>query len=292
MSSNLLLGKPVAEKHYSLMKKRILELKNKGIVPKLVVILIGNNPASRIYVNSKAKMFKNLNCLSEIKKLDERVSKKNLLKLIEELNNNKNVHGILLQLPLPKHLDSNDFLSKINPMKDVDGFHPENSGLLFQVNTRFIHCTPLGCVKILEHYIIDIKSKYIVVIGRSNIVVKPITSLLSQPFKVGNATVTLCHSHTTNLSSYTKLADIIISAVGKPSLIKNDMVKNGCIILDVGINRINDSSDKGYHIVGDVDFPSVVEKASYISPVPGGIGPMTISMLMHNTILAAELSTK
>ena len=292
MSYNLLLGKPVAEKHYSLMKKRILELKNKGIVPKLVVILIGNNPASRIYVNSKAKMFKNLNCLSEIKKLDERVSKKNLLKLIEELNNNKNVHGILLQLPLPKHLDSNDFLSKINPMKDVDGFHPENSGLLFQGNPRFIPCTPLGCVKILEHYKIDIKSKYIVVIGRSNIVGKPITSLLSHPFKFGNATVTLCHSHTTNLSSYTKLADIIISAVGKPSLIKNDMVKNGCIILDVGINRINDSSDKGYHIVGDVDFPGLVEKASYITPVPGGVGPMTISMLMHNTILAAELSTE
>ena len=263
MSSNLLLGKPVAEKHYSLMNKRILELKNKGIVPKLVVILIGNNPASRIYVNSKAKMFKNLNCLSEIKKLNEKVSKNNLLKLIEELNNNKNVHGILLQLPLPKHLDSNDFLSKINPMKDVDGFHPENSGLLFQGKPRFIPCTPLGCVKILEYYKIDIKSKYIVVIGRSNIVGKPITSLLSQPFKIGNATVTLCHSHTTNLSSYTKLADIIISAVGKPSLIKNDMVKNGCIILDVGINRINDSSDKGYHIVGDVDF-GVVEKASYI----------------------------
>ena len=292
MSSNLLLGKPVSEKHYSLMKKRILELKNKGIVPKLVVILIGNNPASRIYVNSKAKMFKNLNCLSEIKKLDEGVSKKNLLKLIEDLNNNKNVHGILLQLPLPKHLDSNDFLSKINPMKDVDGFHPENSGLLFQGKPRFIPCTPLGCVKILEYYKIDIKSKYIVVIGRSNIVGKPITSLLSQPFKVGNATVTLCHSHTTNLSSYTKLADIIISAVGKPSLIKNDMVKNGCIILDVGINRINDSSDKGYHIVGDVDFPGLVEKASYITPVPGGVGPMTISMLMHNTILAAELSTE
>ena len=289
-SNQLLLGKPVAEKKYLLLEDKIEYLKNKGIIPKLVAILIGSNPASKIYVNSKAKIFKKLNCFSEIFQLSENVSKEEVLSLIKKLNNDSLVHGILLQLPLPIHLDAYDFLSKINPLKDVDGFHPENLGLLFQGTPRFIPCTPLGCIEILEYYKIDVKSKHVVVIGRSNIVGKPMMSLLSQSFKKGNATVTICHSYTKDLSKHTMSADIIVCAVGKPNLINRDMIKDGCIILDVGINRINDSSKKGYHIVGDVDYDSVLDKSHSITPVPGGVGPTTISMLVNNTILAAELS--
>jgi len=291
-SLKVLLGKPVAEKNYSLLKDRIIKLKNEGIVPKLVVILVGDNAASKIYVNSKAKIFKQLNCYSEIIKLKENVSKNLLFKLINKLNKDNSIHGILLQLPLPKHLDSNNFLSKINPLKDVDGFHPENLGLLLQGNPRFIPCTPLGCIKILDYYKIDVKSKHVVIIGRSNIVGKPMMSLLSQSFEIGNATVTICHSYTKDLSEYTKSADIIICAVGRPNLINKTMIKEGCVIVDVGINRINDSTEKGYHIVGDVDYNSVSNIAGSITPVPGGVGPMTISMLVNNTILAAELSIR
>ena len=285
----LLLGKPVADKKYLLLEDKIKFLKTKGIIPKLAVILIGNNPASKIYVKSKAKKFKTLNCFSEIFQLNENVSKEEVSSLIKKLNNDSSVHGILLQLPLPAHLDAYDFLSKINPMKDVDGFHPENLGLLFQGNPRFVPCTPLGCIEILKYYKIDVESKHVVVIGRSNIVGKPMMSLLSQ---AGNATVTICHSYTKDLSKYTMSADIIICAVGKPKLINRDMIKSGSIIIDVGINRINDDSKKGYHIVGDVDCDSVIDKTYSITPVPGGVGPMTISMLVNNTILAAELSIK
>ena len=288
-NKQLLLGKPVADKKYLVLEKKIKSLRDKGIIPNLAVILIGDNPASKIYVNSKVKKFKSLNCYSQIFQLEENVSKNKVLLLIEKLNNDSLVHGILLQLPLPNHLDSYDFLSKINPLKDVDGFHPENLGLLFQGMPRFIPCTPLGCIEILKFYKIDTKSKHIVVIGRSNIVGKPIMSLLSQS---GNATVTICHSYTKDLSKHTLYADIIICAVGKPKLINKNMIKNGCIIIDVGINRVNDKSKKGYYIAGDVDYDSVVEKTSLITPVPGGVGPMTISMLVNNTILAAELSIK
>ena len=288
MSLNqLLLGKPVADKKYLLLEKKIKFLKTKGIVPKLAVILIGNNSASKIYVKSKAKKFKKLNCSSEIFQLTKDVSKEEVSSLIEKLNNDLLVHGILLQLPLPVHLQAYDFLSKINPLKDVDGFHPENLGLLFQGNPRFIPCTPLGCIEILKYYKIDVESKHVVVIGRSNIVGKPMMSLLSQ---AGNATVTICHSYTKDLSKYTLSADIIICAVGKPKLINKSMIKSGSIIIDVGINRINDTSKKGYYIVGDVDYESVIDKSDSITPVPGGVGPMTISMLVNNTILAAELS--
>ena len=285
----LLLGKPVADKKYLLLEDKIKFLKTKGIIPKLAVILIGNNPASKIYVKSKAKKFKMLNCYSEIFQLNENVSKEEVSSLIKKLNNDSSVHGILLQLPLPAHLDAYDFLSKINPMKDVDGFHPENLGLLFQGNPRFVPCTPLGCIEILKYYKIDVESKHVVVIGRSNIVGKPMMSLLSQ---AGNATVTICHSYTKDLSKYTMSADIIICAVGKPKLINRDMIKSGSIIIDVGINRINDTSKKGYHIVGDIDCDSVIDKSHSITPVPGGVGPMTISMLVNNTIHAAELSIK
>ncbi len=176
-------------------------------------------------------------------------------------------------------------------MKDVDGFHPENLGLLLQGNPRFIPCTPYGCLKILEFYNISVNSKHVVVVGRSNIVGKPIMALLSQKFKIGNATVTICHTGTDDLASFTKQADIIIAATGVPKMITSDMVKNGCTIIDVGINRINDKSDRGYHIVGDVDYAKIVDKAYAITPVPGGVGPMTITMLLCNTIQSAMINT-
>ena len=290
MQTTHLLGKPVSEKKYNILSKKIEELSKKNVIPKLSAILIGENPASKIYVNTKKKMFIKMHCDSEIHYLSKNIDKTRLLDLINKLNNDNSIHGILLQLPLPSHLDSDKILSFINPKKDVDGFHPENSGYLLQGNPRFIPCTPFGCIKILKYYKIDVKSKHIVIIGRSNIVGKPLMALLSQKFELGNATVTICHSYTKNLSKYTMMADIIIAATGIPNLLNADMIKKGAIIIDVGINRINDNSKKGYHIVGDVNYESVKGKAAAITPVPGGVGPMTITMLLFNTVLSAENS--
>ncbi|MBI65580.1 MAG: bifunctional methylenetetrahydrofolate dehydrogenase/methenyltetrahydrofolate cyclohydrolase [Candidatus Marinimicrobia bacterium] len=288
MSSLILKGKIVADSIKKDLEEDLIELKNKGIVPKLVAILIGNDPASEIYVKSKHSTFLKNNCLSDILRFPANTSEDILLKIIEKLNSDDSVHGILLQLPLPKHLDSNIVLNKINPLKDVDGFHPENLGLLLQGNPRFIPCTPYGCLKILEFYDIPVNSKHVVVVGRSNIVGKPIMALLSQKFKIGNATVTICHTGTDNLGSFTKQADIIIAATGVPKMITSDMVKDNCVIVDVGINRIDDESDRGYHIVGDVDYEKIVNKVYAITPVPGGVGPMTITMLLYNTIQSAK----
>jgi len=288
MEHKKLLGKPVAEKIYLSITEKLQKLHLNNIIPKLSVILIGNDPSSKIYVNSKKKVFTRMKCKSEIHHLDENVLEEHVINLIDNLNSDNTVHGILIQLPLPKHLDSDEIIKKINPKKDVDGFHPENLGNLLQGNPTFIPCTPYGCIEVLKHYNINIKSKHVVIVGRSNIVGKPLFALLSQRFKIGNATVTICHSHTKKLSKYTKMADILIVAVGKPHLITDNMVKDGVIILDVGINRINDTSQKGYYIVGDVDFDSVINKASVITPVPGGIGPMTIAMLLYNTVKSAE----
>ena len=290
MQTTHLLGKPVSEKKYNILSRKIEELSKKNVIPKLSAILIGENPASKIYVNTKKKMFIKMQCDSEVHYLSKDTNEIQLLDLINKLNNDNSIHGILLQLPLPSHLDSDKILSFINPKKDVDGFHPENLGYLLQGNPRFIPCTPFGCIKILKYYKIDVKSKHIVIIGRSNIVGKPLMALLSQKFELGNATVTICHSYTKNLSKYTMMADIIIAATGIPNLLNADMIKKGAIIIDVGINRINDNSKKGYHIVGDVNYESVKGKAAAITPVPGGVGPMTITMLLFNTVLSAENS--
>ena len=288
MNNKILLGKPVSDNIYLILEKKIKDLLSKNIIPKLSVILVGDDPASKIYVNRKNKKFISMNCKSEIHHLNEEIKEKELISLIDKLNNNNSTHGILVQLPLPRHIDSNKILKYINPKKDVDGFHPENLGFLLQGNPRFIPCTPSGCIEILKYYKIEVKSKNVVIVGRSNIVGKPLFSLLCQKFEIGNATVTLCHSQTKNLSKHTKSADILIAAVGKANFITADMIKKDSIIIDVGINRINDNSKKGYSIVGDVDYNNVLKKTAAITPVPGGVGPMTIAMLLHNTVKSAE----
>lgn len=288
MEHKKLLGKPVSDKIYSIISQKVENLRSNNIIPKLSAILVGENSSSKIYINSKKKKFIQMKCDSEIHHLQDNINEKKLIQLIHNLNSDDTVHGILVQLPLPVHLDSDKILEQINPQKDVDGFHPENLGRLLQGNPNFIPCTPYGCIEILKYYNIDVESKHVVVVGRSNIVGKPLFAILSQKFKIGNATVTICHSHTKNLSEHTKIADILIAAVGKPKLITKDMVKNDVIILDVGINRIDDESEKGYHIVGDVDYDDVFTKVSGITPVPGGVGPMTIAMLLYNTVKSAE----
>ena len=202
----------------------------------------------------------------------------------------KKIHGILIQLPLPNHLNEEKILNAINPDKDVDGFHPFNVGNLLIGSPSFIPCTPQGCIEILKYYKIDVTSKHVVILGRSNIVGKPLMAILSQKFEVGNATVTMCHTGTSDLNMYTKQADILIVAIGIPLFIKSNMIKNDVNIIDVGINRVDNDCDKGYKIVGDVDYDDVFNKASSITPVPGGVGPMTITMLLSNTVLAAERS--
>ena len=288
MNTLILKGKDVSSSIKEDLSKKIENLKLKDITPCLAAIIVGDNPASKLYVNSKAKTFKEMDCDSKIFTLPSNINEKDLLSLIEEINNNIKFHGILVQLPLPKHLNEQKVLEKIKPEKDVDGFHPKNQGYLMQGNPSFIPCTPYGCLKILEYYNIDANGKIVGGIGRSNIVGKPIASLLSQNTKYGNGTVTLCHSRTKKLSDFTKKADIIIAAVGIPKLIKKNMIKDGAHIIDVGINRIDDESrEKGYRVVGDVDFDNVLDKVSSITPVPGGVGVMTVTMLLSNTIQAA-----
>ena len=288
MDTVILKGKDVSSDIKKSLSSQISDLKLKGVTPCLAAIIVGDNPASKLYVNSKAKTFKKMDCDSKIFTLPSNIDEKDLLSLIEDINNDIKFHGILVQLPLPKHLDEQKVLERIKPEKDVDGFHPKNQGYLMQGNPSFIPCTPYGCLKILKYYGIDTNSKNIVVIGRSNIVGRPIASLLSQNTKYGNGTVTLCHSKTKNLSKFTQNADVIIAAVGIQNLITKDMIKEGVHIIDVGINRVDDKSrEKGYRVVGDVDFDDVLGKAASVTPVPGGVGVMTVTMLLSNTVQAA-----
>ena len=284
-----MLGKEVSSKIRTLLLEDVSNLKKIGIVHKLAAVLVGDDPASKIYVNSKKKTFLKMNCLSDVYHLDKNIKESELINEINKLNDDKDIHGILLQCPLPKHLNEDKIISFINPDKDVDGLHPVNLGKLLQGKPNFIPCTPFGCVEILNHYNIDVKSKNIVIIGRSNLVGKPLFALLSQKFNIGNATVTLCHSKTKNIDFYTKNADIIIIAIGRPEFLKRNMVKNNVVVIDVGINRMDDDSSKGYHIVGDVDIDNLIDKVKYITPVPGGVGPMTITMLLYNTINSAKI---
>ena len=293
METKLLKGKPVSNHIKSSLSKLISNLKEDGIVPGLAAVLVGDDPASHVYVKSKSKVFESNDCFSKTYKISKGSSEVEILDLIDKLNNDSRIHGILVQLPLPNHLDSKKILNKVKPSKDVDGFHPLNLGSLFEGNPNFIPCTPNGIIQILDYYKIETSGKHVVVIGRSNIVGKPMFALLAQKFKVGNATVTMCHTGTKDTSYYTKQADIVIAAVGVPEMLNSDMIKEGACLIDVGINRIEDnSSDKGYRLVGDIDIKSVMGKASSITPVPGGVGPMTITMLLYNTVLAAQLSKK
>ena len=293
METKLLKGKPVSNHIKSSLSKLISNLKEDGIVPGLAAVLVGDDPASHVYVRSKSKVFESNDCFSKTYKMSKNSSEVEILDLIDKLNNDSRIHGILVQLPLPNHLDSKKILNKVKPSKDVDGFHPLNLGSLFEGNPNFIPCTPNGIIQILDYYKIETSGKHVVVIGRSNIVGKPMFALLAQKFKVGNATVTMCHTGTKDTSYYTKQADIVIAAVGVPEMLNSDMIKEGACLIDVGINRVEDnSSDKGYRLVGDIDIKSVMGKASSITPVPGGVGPMTITMLLYNTVLAAQLSKK
>ena len=288
MGTLLLKGKPVSDSIRLSLEPRVQSLKEIGIVPKLAAIIVGDDPASQVYVRNKARAFEKLSCESQTYRLDSKSNEENVLTLIDRLNNDPSAHGILVQLPLPKHLDSKTILHSVSPNKDVDGFHPENLGLLLEGNPNFIPCTPHGVIEILRHYDIPISGRHAVIVGRSNIVGKPMFALLAQKFEMGNATVTICHTGTKDLSTHTKLADIIIAAAGSPNMITGDMIKEGVDIIDVGINRVEDDSEKGYTLVGDVNTESVMGIANSVTPVPGGVGPMTITMLLVNTVKSAE----
>ena len=288
METLLLKGKPVSDSIRLSLEPRVQSLIEIGIVPKLAAIIVGDDPASQVYVRNKARAFKKLSCESQTYRLDSKSNEENVLTLIDRLNNDPSAHGILVQLPLPNHLDSKTILHTVSPNKDVDGFHPENLGLLLEGNPNFIPCTPHGVLEILRHYDISVSGRHAVIVGRSNIVGKPMFALLAQKFEMGNATVTICHTGTKDLAAYTKQGDIIIAAAGSPNMITGDMIKEGADIIDVGINRVDDDSEKGYTLVGDVNTESVMGIANSVTPVPGGVGPMTITMLLVNTVKSAE----
>ncbi len=290
MRAKLLDGKIVANSILAQIKEVIEnEFIPKNIKPGLVAILVGNNPASKIYVNSKLKACEQVGIYSNVISLDESVAEDELIEIIDHLNQDSRIHGILVQQPLPSHIDTEMVNEAIDPRKDVDGFHPLNLGKLLLGEDCLKPCTPAGILKLLNHYEINLNGKNVVVIGRSNIVGKPLAVMLMQKSRETNATVTVCHSATKNIADFTSRADVIVVAMGKAEFLKSDMVKENSIIVDVGINRIKDlNSPKGYRLVGDVAFDEISEKASYITPVPGGVGPMTIAMLLSNTLKACS----
>ena len=275
----ILDGKKLSNEIIEELKVRCDELKEKGIKPKFAVIMVGNDKASQIYVKNKRKACEKVGIECVECFLDEDIQQKELIDKIKELNSDNTIHGILLQSPIPKHLDINEAFETISPKKDVDGFNPTNVGKLCLNQDTFVSCTPFGIIKLLDKYDIDLTGKKVTIIGRSNIVGKP----LIQCFLNKNATVTVCHSKTEDIKEHTKNADVVVVAIGKSKFLKENMIKENSVIVDVGINR-----DDNGKIVGDVDFENVGNKASYITPVPGGVGPMTIAMLMNNVIKAAE----
>lgn len=286
--TKILSGKEVSAAVYNNLQPRISKLKQAGITPGLAVILVGDDPASQVYVRSKGRRFNKLELFSETFKLPADIDEDSLISKIHKLNNDDRFHGILVQLPLLKHLDSNKILFEVDPNKDVDGFHPVNIGKLASGNPQFIPCTPKGIMRIFEHYNIELSGKHVVVIGRSNIVGRPLSILTSLKTSYANATTTICHSGTPDIPKIAKQADVLIAAIGVPEMIDETYVKRGAVVIDVGINRVEDDSDKGYKLVGDVNFESMNGVAVAMTPVPGGVGPMTIAMLVENTVEAAE----
>ncbi len=270
----ILDGKALAKKIRASIKKEVDNLKKEGIIPGLAFILVGDNPASQVYVNMKTKACEEVGIYSINHRMPSEISEKELIDVIRMLNENPMVDGILVQLPLPKHLNEEKIIEAIDYKKDVDGFHPYNMGRLARGNPLFVSCTPFGIMKLLNEYSIEVKGKDVVVVGAGNITGKPMALMLTN----SGATVQICHIYTQNLEEKTKRADIVISAVGKPNLIKEEMIKEGAVVVDVGISRVEGK------VVGDVDFEKVSKKASYITPVPGGVGPMTIAMLLYNTL--------
>jgi len=291
MSAKILSGTETAKAIRQELAVEILELKEKhNVIPGLVTILVGSDPASQVYVGAKEKTSKELGIYSERYDLPAETTEEELLALVDKCNKNEKLHGILVQLPLPKHINEAKVLYAIDPEKDVDGFHPVNVGKMMLGERCFLPCTPHGMLEILERNGIETSGKEVVVLGRSNIVGKPIANLMLQKRKSGNATVTLCHTRTKDTAFHTKRADILVAAVGVPKMVTADMVKEGVVILDVGVNRIGMTPEGKAILAGDVDFEAVKEKASYITPVPGGVGPMTITMLMKNTVQAAKVA--
>lgn len=286
----LIDGKKISLELQSEIAVEVKELITNGKKqPHLAAILVGDDPASQTYVNSKVKACDNVGFKSTLVRFESSVTEQTLLAKIEELNNNDDIDGYIIQLPLPRHISEQKMIEAIHPNKDVDGFHPVNVGRLVLNLPTYISATPFGIIQLLERYDIPTDGKHCVVIGRSHIVGSPMSILMSKNTTVGNCTVTLCHSHTKNLKEHTLNADIIIAAIGKPNFLTADMVKQGAVIIDVGINRVDDTSlTKGFKLVGDVSFAEVSEKASYITPVPGGVGPMTIASLLKNTLIAAK----
>ena len=283
----ILDGKKTSNDIKAEIAESVKEIVTKGSrPPHLAAVIVGDDGASLTYVSSKVRACKRVGFKSTLIKLPEIISENELLDKVNELNNDKNIDGYIIQLPLPKHIDSQKILMAVDPDKDVDGFHPTNFGKMALSLPTFISATPFGIMELLKRYDVETSGKHTVVIGRSDIVGRPISILMSQKSNPGNSTVTLAHSRTNNIEELTKQADIIISALGVPNFVKEDMVKDGAVIIDVGITRVEDDSAKGYKIVGDVDYENVSKNSSFITPVPGGVGPMTIAMLLKNTLLA------
>lgn len=293
MGSKLILGKDVSDSIYAELRTRIQALKDSGTVPGLAVVLVGEDPASQVYVRMKGKKCEELGMRSVTIVLPRETSQQELLEKVNELNNDPGIHGFLIQLPLPDHIDEETIINAVDPKKDVDCFHPVNVGKMLIGEPDFLPATPAGVQQMLIRSGTETKGKHVVVVGRSNIVGKPMAAMMIQKGAGADSTVTVVHSRTKDLPSITRQADILIVAIGKPLFVTADMVKDGAVVIDVGTNRVDDpSSPKGSRLVGDVDFEGVKEKASAISPVPGGVGPMTICMLMANTVAAAEKTAK
>lgn len=292
MAPIILDGKLTAEKSNAATALEVEALAKKyNAKPGLAVILVGDNPASKVYVSSKVGMCARLGIYSEKIVLPAETTQEQLLETVEQLNNRSDIHGILVQSPVPAHIDESAIVDAISPAKDVDCFHPENVGrMLLGDRTGFLPCTPWGVTVLFEEYGIETAGRNIVILGRSNIVGKPMAALLLGKGATGDATVTICHSKTKNIADFTRRADIIVAAIGKAGFLRGDMVSEGVVVADVGINRVEADNAKGYKLVGDVDFEEVSKKASYITPVPGGVGPMTIAMLMRNTVRAFRKS--
>jgi methylenetetrahydrofolate dehydrogenase (NADP+)/methenyltetrahydrofolate cyclohydrolase len=289
---NLIDGRAIAEKVYVDLRREIAKLKTKSVTPGLAVVLVGEDPASRAYVRSKDKMCRELGLHSLKLELPASTTQTELLGRVEELNADPSIHGILVQSPPPAHIDEAAIVRALDPRKDVDGFHPENvAKLVLDDATGFVPCTPLGVQRLLIESKININGAHVVVLGRSMIVGKPLALLLMQKNEKGNATVTVVHSRSRNLADITRSADILIAAIGRAEFVKADHIRQAAVVIDVGINRVEDAAiERGYRLVGDVTFDEVSKKASAITPVPGGVGPMTIAMLMSNTVKAARQS--
>ena len=289
MTAQIIDGKQVAADMRAELKEEVAKLKEQGIVPGLGVILVGEDPASKSYVTAKERTCEELGIYSDDNRLPEDATQEDLMALVEKMNKDPKINGILVQLPLPKHLNEAEVLLAIDPDKDVDGFHPMNVGKMMVGEKAFLPCTPHGVIQLLLRSGVSIEGANVAIVGRSNIVGKPLANMLIQKSKTGNATVTVCHTRTKDLADQTRQADIVIAAAGRPNMVTADMVKEGVVVIDVGVNRVEDATKKrGYRLVGDVDFEAVKEKASLITPVPGGVGPMTITMLMFNTVESAK----